>query len=63
MGKYAKAIVAVALALAVAVKVAVSGEPGEEVVTPQEWVEIITAGFTAAAVYLVPNSPPDKPWL
>jgi len=51
--KYSKTIIAIGFALAQAAFAAFTGDGH---VDPVEWVTILTAGFTAAAVYFGPNT-------
>lgn len=52
VGKYAKTVVAILFAAVFVTKSAVT----DQVITPQEWIDIILAGLTAAGVLVVPNA-------
>lgn len=57
--KYGKAIAAVVAAI---LAVVASATTGDGHISPEEWMQILLAGLTAASVYLVP-AVPEWPWM
>ncbi|MEV0584122.1 hypothetical protein [Nonomuraea sp. NPDC050310] len=52
VGKYAKTVIAALFAAVVVAKSAVT----DQVITPQEWIDIVLAVLTTLGVWAVPNA-------